>query len=124
MGGEVTVQLTNESLDKFISGERVTINTDHAMEFYLTLKPGGSKDALVEFTPWFNMADCRVKIKNSVAIDGEFHDALEVILYNREDRSVGLELNVEQAEKLALVLQHYAQARLYYEALKEDQPTA
>ncbi|GEM_PF-3511515 len=122
IGGPLDVQLTKGTLEDLLNGSQVTINTGNAMEFYLALKTG-DKDAVVNFSPWFDASNCQVKIENSVAIDGEFADAIEVILRDREDRSVGLELNVEQAEKLAGILQLYTQARRGYEALKADQPT-
>lgn len=123
MGGTVKVELTKGALDELLGGKEVTIKTDHGMEFYLAVKTG-DKDAVVHFTPWFDMAKCRVKIENSIASDGEFVDAIEIILRNTEDRHVGFVVNVEQAEKLTGVLQHYAQARRAYEALRTDQSAA
>lgn len=123
IGGTIDVQLTEGTLDDLLKGKQVTIGTGHAMEFYLALKTG-DKDAVVHFSPWFDAADCKLSIENSTAIDGEFNDAIEVILRDTEDRSVGVQVNVDQAEALAGVLSHYAQAWRALEALKADQPSA
>ena len=123
MGGTLDVQLTQGTLQDLLNGNQVMIGTGVAMEFYLAVK-AGDKDSIVRFTPWFDAADCKLSIGNSTAKDDSFDDAICINLVDTENRSVSIQVNADQAEALAGVLNHYVQAWKALELLRADCPVA
>ena len=121
MGGTIRLSLLPEVLDKLRAEKEV--NIELGLELSLQLK-AGSKNEILEMSPWFDADKARVSIENSIASDGSLvcFDYIEVDVKSSENRSFGFTVLPEQAEALAQVLMNYAQASKAVEALRSEQP--
>lgn len=123
MGGTIRLSLLPEDLDKVKAGQEVCADVE-GHELHIQLK-AGSKNQILELSPWFDVDHTHVSIDNSVAHDGTMPclDYVEIDVKDGGGRSFGFTVSPEQAEALAAVLTNYAQASKAVEALRSEQPS-
>jgi hypothetical protein len=92
-------------IERLVKGEEVIFEEDH-VEFCLKVSKAPA-DKIVTFSPlvWLDAAD--VKIQTDARDDDLIGEDLTLYLIEGKERSVGINVSVEQAEALARVLTNF-----------------
>jgi hypothetical protein len=96
-------------IERLAKGESVRFCDEHATELDLIIEKA-DKEKIVSFDPlvWIERADVSI---HTDATDGdEVSDNLAIFIDGKFDRSIGLNLSVEQAEVLGRILTNYVAA--------------
>ncbi|MEN6560100.1 MAG: hypothetical protein ABFD52_04920 [Acidobacteriota bacterium] len=130
MGGAIRLVLKPDLCADLAAGKQITIDfgtpgTCEWNELDLQVE-AGPENKIKELSPWFDLDQSLLEVKNSVITDGPEYvqDYFAVYLEESENRSMGFTINGKQARALADMLLAYCRVCESIEALETTPTTA